>query len=424
MREEFICYLWQYGLWEGEICTTDGKKIKQIAPGSRNVDSGPDFFNARLLIGDTEWAGNVEIHVHSSDWYKHKHELNKAYDSVVLHVVYNANKEIKRTNGEIIPLLELKNNIPSKMYTRYQEFMDSEKSWIPCENEIHKVDAFTINQFKERLLIERLESKTKEVEILLEKTNRDWSQAFFIHLSSSLGLKVNQIPFEILAKSISIYDLARVKNNKLQIEAILYGQSGFLEKASDSDYVNNLKKEYAYLKNKLKLNPLEAEIWKFMKMRPSGFPTIRISQLADLIHKSTALFSILMDFDKVKDIRKAFEAEASHYWDTHYTFDTISPNRKKKLGRMAIDRIIINTVVPFFYVYGSLNMNDKLKDKALKLLLMLSAEKNTIIDNWISLGIVASNSFDTQALLELKKNFCDKKRCLECRVGNYLLFLN
>lgn len=424
MKEEFICYLWQFGLWEGEIRTTDGQKVKQISPGIRNSDSGPDFFNARVLVGDTEWAGNVEIHVNSSDWYLHKHEINKAYDSVVLHVVYNANKEIKSTKGENIPSVELKKNIPAKMYSLYQEFMESKKSWIACENEIYKVDTFTINQFKEKLLIERLESKTREVEKLLEKTGRDWSQAFFIHLSASLGLKTNQFPFEMLAKSISVYDLARVKNNKLQLEAILYGQSALLEKSDNSVYVNSLKKEYAYLRKKLKLNPIEVEMWKFMKMRPSGFPTIRISQLADLIHKSTALFSILMDFDKVKDIRNAFEAESSQYWDTHYTFETISPNRKKKLGRMAIDRIIINTVVPFFYVYGSLNMNEKLKDKALKLLLMLSAEKNTIIDKWISLGVVASNSFDTQALLELKKNFCDKKRCLECRVGNYLLILN
>jgi Protein of unknown function (DUF2851) len=424
MKEEFICYLWQFGLWEGEICTTNGQKVKQISPGMRNVDSGPDFFNARVLVGDTEWAGNVEIHVNSSDWYLHKHEINKAYDSVVLHVVYNANKEIKSTKGEKIPSVELKKNIPAKMYSLYQEFMESEKSWIACEKEIYKVDTFTTNQFKEKLLIERLESKTKEVEKLLEKTGRDWSQAFFIHLSASLGLKTNQFPFEMLAKSISVYDLSRVKNNKLQIEAILYGQSALLEKSDNSVYVNSLKKEYSYLRKKLKLNPIEIEMWKFMKMRPSGFPTIRISQLADLIHKSTALFSILMDFDKVKDVRKAFEAEASRYWDTHYTFETISPNRKKKLGRMSIDRIIINTVVPFFYVYGSLNMNEKLKDKALKLLLTLSAEKNTIIDKWISLGVVASNSFDTQALLELKKNFCNKKRCLECRVGNYLLILN
>jgi hypothetical protein len=424
MQEEFICYLWQFKLWEGEIRTKDGRILKQLSAGTRNTDAGPDFFNARIVLDDTQWAGNVEIHTKASEWYKHKHHLDKSYDNIVLHVVYDADMDVKTTAGVEIPVVELKNNIPKQLFDTYKDFMDGQKRWIPCEKQIHKIDVMRMNQLKERLLVERLERKTTLVKQLLEKNKRDWSQAFFVHLSSSLGLKTNHLAFEMLAKSLSVYDLAKIKSNLFQLEAVLFGQSGLLAKAEKSDYASALKREYAYLKKTMHLKPLNPEIWKFMQMRPTAFPTIRIAQLAYLIHNSSALFSALMEFDKVKDIRNALDAKASEFWDTHYHFNKTSPKRQKKLGMMAIDRMIINTVAPFFFVYGNETMNDNLKDKALKLLLILSKEKNTVIDKWISLGIVVSNAFDSQALLELKSNYCDKKRCLECRLGNYLLHLN
>jgi hypothetical protein len=290
MNEAFLQHIWKYHLFDKtELTASTGENIEIINVGQKNIDAGPDFFNAKVKIDDTVWAGNIEVHINSSDWIKHSHNKNKAYDNVILHVVYNNEMQITRTNGEPIPTIELK--FDKKLFENYQDLLNNEK-WISCENEINTIDEFIIDFWLNSLLIERLENKTKEVENLLEKTNRDWSQAFFIHLSSSLGLKVNQFPFEILAKSISVYDLARVKDNKLQLEAILFGQSGLLEKAEDSDYVTNLKKEYKYLKKKLTLKPIPAETWKFLKMRPSGFPTLRIAQLADLIQNATLLNSI------------------------------------------------------------------------------------------------------------------------------------
>ncbi|MDP4240083.1 MAG: DUF2851 family protein [Bacteroidota bacterium] len=421
MKESILHYVWQNKLFiVPDLQTTDGEKLEIIDVGRNNADAGPDFFNAKIRIGDTLWAGNVEIHAHSSDWYKHNHQSDKAYDSVILHVVLHADGDVYRRNGDLIPQLEL--IYPRQIDTNYERLFSQQK-WIPCSDKIDLVPSIFIQNWKNALLTERLEQKKNSIEKLLAENNQHWEQAFYITLARNFGFGTNSQAFDTLAKSLPISVLGKHKDNIVQLEALLFGQSGLLNQEKQDDYSIKLKKEYDFLRAKYKLNPQDGSQWKLLRLRPGNFPHIRIAQFAALIHSSTKLFSKIVEDPKIESLQKLFENEPSAYWNSSYLFGNKSTIHVKKLGIQSINGILINTVVPFLFCYANYKNNDELKDKAIQLLEVIPAERNSIIRGWQELGLNSETAFDTQALIHLKKQYCDEKKCLRCRIGHKVLTL-
>lgn len=419
MKEEFLQYLWKYKLYNSaELKTTDKKSVKVITQGTHNMDSGPDFFNAKIKIDDTTWAGNVEIHVKSSDWYAHNHHKDKAYDNVILQLVYDHDQEITRTDGQPIPTMEMQ--FEPKLLRNYQELISNEK-WIPCQEDLYKVDSFIVQQWLQKLTIERLEEKSIQIERLLVQTNNSWEEAFYIQMARNFGFKLNSDPFEQLAKSLPLSYLAKHKDNLLQLEALLFGQAGFLEDEAGDEYYKSLKEEYEYLRHKFKLKPIKKHLWKFLRSRPGNFATVRIAQFAQLVYSSSALFSKILETEKLKDFYGLFQIRPSNYWENHYQFNKESVKKPKSLGKSAVDIILINTVVPFLFVYGRTKGLEDMKEKSIHLLEEIKPEKNAVISKWNDLSIKAASAFDTQALIQLKNRYCNHKKCLNCQIGNYLI---
>ena len=421
MNEDFLHYIWKYRLFDSKVLSTAiGENIEIIKPGEHNTDGGPDFLNARIKIEDTIWAGNIEIHLNSSDWLKHNHHKDKAYDNIILHVVYNNDNCVLRSNKEPIPVLELKELIPLNIFEKYKDIINS-KHWIPCQGLIRRTDSLIVATWIDRLLIERLEQKSEMVSQTLQLLKNNWEHAFYIHIARNFGFKLNSTPFEMLAKATPLQYLSKHKNNLIQLEAMLFGQSGLLGKNIHESYPELLRQEYTVLKQKFELSPISGHLWKFLRLQPSGFPTIRIAQFASLINKSTHLFSKVLEASKIHEVEILFDSECSEYWQTHYVFGKASPKRSKKLGKAAIDNIIVNTIVPFLFIYGIKKKDDKFKERAIRFLEQLDGEKNSIITKWKLLGIPVKTASNTQALLELKNNYCDRKQCLNCGIGNFLL---
>lgn len=422
MREEFLHFIWKFKLFNLlDLKTSEGEELTLIDVGLPNSNSGPDFSNSKIKIGSTIWGGNIEIHINSSDWLKHKHEIDSAYNTIILHVVYNHDQDIKRQTGEIIPCLELKNRIDNSYFSRYDALMSNQK-WIPCSSQIESIDRFIVELFLDRLLAERLERKAKVFYDLLIYTKNDWAETFYIGLSRAFGAKINSDGFELLAKSIPNNVLAKHKNKLNELESLLFGQAGFLETdSSDDNYINTLKKNYKHFKFKYKLVPLDNSIFKFLRLRPQNFPTIRIAQLAGLIHQSNGLFSKLITCETLTEIYHFFNTEVSDYWTFHYTFEKCSTKKNKSLGKNSIDLILINTVIPFLFLYGKQKDKEEYSERALLFLSQIKAEKNSIISNWNTFGIMAKNSGNSQALIELKTNYCDQKKCLNCSIGHSIL---
>ncbi|MFV0391515.1 MAG: DUF2851 family protein [Paludibacteraceae bacterium] len=417
MKESILHFVWQFKLFSmRELKTTDGHGVDVIDVGRPNIDSGPDFFNAKLKIDGTIWAGNIEIHNQSSDWKKHKHHEDKAYDNVILHVVNKADKEIRRTNGALIPQMEL--TVPEYIVRNYDELF-SVKKWIQCEEKINTFPPVLMSGWKNALLVERLERKSIEIKNRLEQSNNHWEEAFYISLARSFGFGTNSLPFELLAKSLPLNILGKHKDNLFQLEALLYGQAGLLESVGENDHPADLQREYRFLQTKYKLNPLDGSLWKLLRLRPDNFPHIRIAQFASLINRSSKLFSKIIECEDVKDLRKLFECEVSDYWRNHYVFGKESAHSKKRLGKHSIDILIINTIIPFLFTYKK----EKGENAAevLRLPEKIPAEKNAVVQKWQQLGVSSENAFDSQALIQLKKNYCDLKRCLSCRVGHRVL---
>lgn len=420
MTEEFLQYIWKLRLFDKNLNLTSGEECQIIDVGTHNLDSGPDFFNARIKFDNTIWAGNVEIHTKSSDWFTHEHQLDKAYDNIILHVVYDDDKPIKRKNGEQIPTIELRNRFDKKLFETYNDFMTN-RNWIPCEKMIKEVDRFVLNNWIDRLMVERLENKSGEIEDRLKFNGNNWEETFYQFLARNFGFKVNSAPFELLAKSLPLNYLGKHKNNKFQIEALLLGQAGLLTKKYKDEYPKTLQKEYLFLQKKYKLTPIDPHLWRFMRMRPSNFPTIRLAQFADLVYRSSHLFSKIIETEFLKKLTGYFELSISDYWETHYSFDKKSKKTQKKIGKNTINLIVINTVIPFLFVYGRLRNNQAIIDRALKFLDQIPGESNSILNKWNELGMSVQTAFTTQALLELKNNYCNKKKCLNCSIGNTLL---
>lgn len=421
MKEDFLHYIWRLQRFDRQyLQTTQGEVIQLISIGEHNVHAGPDFLNARIRLGNTLWAGNIEIHLKSSEWLTHHHQQDPAYANVILHVVLEEDQIIHHPNGERIPCLELKKRIAPRLSKEYLRLVH-QAAWIPCQKQIHQVSEITKSLWLDRLLVERLEEKTKLIQEALLQTNHNWEEAFYRMLARSYGLKVNPEPFEQLARSLPLNILRKHKNQLMQIEALFFGQAGMLNENFSDPYPNKLKREYEFLQKKYKLRALPKVNWKFLRLRPANFPTIRIAQLAMLIFQSSHLFSKVLAAKNTKEIEQMFDRRISPYWVNHYVFDKVSKKRKKTLGKNTIHLFIINTISPFLFYYGHQQGEEKHKDKALSLLEELKPEQNSIIQQWKKLGLTPTSAYQSQALLQLKKNYCDEKRCMDCAIGHSIL---
>lgn len=424
MNEEFLQFLWRYKYYKPGIFFTDrNQQMEVIHPGLPNSNSGPDFFNAKVKLDDVLWAGNVEIHLNASDWYNHKHHLDSLYDNVVLHVVLNNDKEIKNSAGRVIPCWEME--IPENMMNEYQALRKHE-GWIACENKIGSVSRFEMDAWIERMLIEKLEQKVSGIEMMLESCQNDWKQVFFVVLSRNFGFGLNGEPFEQLARQLPWQYIQKNADSPVKLEALMLGQAGFLEVLLHEDkYVQTLVREYRLLKHKYALQPMLAHLWKFLRMRPGNFPTVRLVQLAALISGNPFLFDKLLSCETLAEARKLLEVQPSEYWHNHYRPGIESPPKSKRIGKQTIDLIIINTVVPMLFAFGRLRGNSVLLQRALDWLSELPAEKNSVVDGWArpSIGIKAQSSAQSQGLVYLKRNYCDLRKCLSCRIGRGVLSL-
>jgi len=421
MTERLLQFIWQFQYFnKSELATTNGEKVQIIFPGKFNTNQGPDFSDAKIKIGNTMWAGSIELHLKTSDWEKHNHENDKNYKNVILHVVLE--NDDNKTEG-VVPLVELRTRISKLLLQRYEELMNS-SSFIPCEKIIHTVRDITWKSWKERLLAERLMRKAEAVDNYLQQNNYHWEETFWWLLARNFGMKVNADAFEAMARSVSINILAKHKQQIHQLESLLLGQAGLLNgKKFTEDHPKLLQKEYSFLQNKYNLKPIHLPV-HFLRMRPENFPTIRLAQLAMLIHTSAHLFSKIKEENSVTEIKKWFDITANDYWHYHYRFDEASSFKKKRLGDAMIDNIIINTVCPVLFAYGNYHDENKYKDKALKWLEQTLAEANSITKGFLKLNIENKNAYDSQALIELKNEYCSKKRCLECGVGYAILKSN
>ncbi len=419
MKEDFLHFLWEYGLFDkSALRTAAGEPLEIVSPGQHNTDAGPDFFNAKIKIGDTLWAGNVELHVRASDWQRHVHGANKAYDNVILHVVKENDTPVARATGELLPTLVL--HYDKNLETRYDALLQSVE-WIACKQEVAQIELFRIKHFLSRLLVERLERKAQQVFDVLEATQGDWREAFYQLLFRTFGFGVNAVPFELLAKATPLVVIGKHRHSLLQMEALLFGQSGLLQGTPKDDYQQALQREYDFLQTKFLLTPIEPHLWKFLRLRPTNFPTVRIAQLAMLLHRSEQLIDKITGFRTVDDLYSLFDVQASSYWDTHYTFTKESQESPKKLGEMSVQLIIINLIVPFLFAYGRRQAAETLCEHTVELLEALPPEKNHITTGWEQAGVKPDNAFYTQALIQLKTDYCDRKQCLKCAIGAGLL---
>ncbi|CAN5346404.1 DUF2851 family protein [soil metagenome] len=421
MKEEFIHYIWKTRQFNpDELKTEDGKSIEIIYPGEHNHSSGPDFFNAQIIVDNMDWAGNVEIHTKASDWLKHKHQFDNAYHNVILHVVYEADVEIRNHRNEIIPTLVLAHRIDDQLYRKFLNLRNS-RTKIPCANQIKHVPEILKTAWLSRLLVERLERKVGEISNDLNRANMDWEGIFFRHLAGQFGMKENAEPFQWMMTSIPGKIIHRQFDEIQLTEALLFGQSGLLPEESSDAYTSILKREYAHLKLKYNLQAIPPHWWKFMRMRPNNFPTIRISQFACLIHRRPQLFRLCMEISTLSEMTKLFEVSASDYWTNHFRFGMESKGDEKAMGRQTINSILINTILPFRFLYGKWKGDEQLSASAIALLEKLPAENNKLIREWKKISLFSHTAAESQGAIELSKRYCDKKNCLNCEIGNYIL---
>lgn len=412
--EQLLHYVWKHKLFPVKpLQTTDGQSIEIIDTGLWNHNSGPDFFNAKIKINGVLWVGNIEIHMKASDWKLHHHDGNTDYDSVILHIASDIDYEPHRSNGEKIPQMEL--HYPEYLVDNYNELIRTAR-YPACYRIIPNIQKIILHSWLNTLQIERFEEKTGRIYSLLGKTGCNWEDVFFMTLARNFGFGTNSDAFEIWARSIPLRAVDKHRDSLFQIEAIFFGQSGLLELPVD-EYTERLIKEYTYLKHKFQLTTSENCRWKMMRMRPGNFPHIRIAQLAKLYHKSQGVLSRILETEELEDMRKLLQTDTSEYWISHYTFGQKTIPVKKSLSQASIDLLIINTVVPFLYAYGKHRSISKLTDRASALLEKLKAENNYITRMWKECGLEAAHAGDSQALIQLKKSYCDPKKCLYCRIG-------
>ena len=420
MREEILQYIWKFQYYNtNDLQCINGESITVIQSGVHNVNQGPDFIEAKIRINHTLWAGNVELHINSSDWNRHKHSADNNYNNIILHVVWNHDMEIKDGNGNHLPTLELQSRVSKLLLEKYKQLLES-ASFIPCEKMQINISDLALMAWKQRLAAERLLLKSENIFKILQQTNYHWEETFWWLIAANFGLKVNSEMFKKIAQTLPQNLFAKHKNSIIQIEALLFGQAGLLEKDFDEKYPEMLKKEYEFYRKKYKLQPVDGELF-FLRMRPANFPTIRLAQLAMLIHNSEHLFSKIKETGSVKELKTMFAVEANDYWHYHYIFDEESDFKIKRLGKQMIENILINTIVPIVFCYGLHHNDEFYKEKAIKWLEEITPEKNSITKGFEQLVYSNKTAFDSQAFIQLKNQYCNHKRCLDCAIGNSLL---
>lgn len=414
-------YIWRFGLYNARsLETLAGERLEVISPGLYNANGGPDFLHAKIRIGNTVLAGNIELHLQSSGWFHHHHDRDKQYRNVILHVVFENDLEVSGEDRIKLPVLELKDRIAKVLLHRYEDLMQQTRA-IPCASQIGQVDELTWAGWKDRLLAERWEMKIAVFRNWLKENNYNWEETFYWAIGRNFGMPVNTAPFEELVRSLPLKLLAKHANDPVQAAALLFGQAGMLGYNFREEYPLQLQREYHFLRKKYALEPATLYPWQWLRMRPSNFPTIRIAQFAALISRSPRLFSILADAGNLHDLYRLLQVKMDDYWQTHYRFEQVSSPVSKAPGLASIQQIVINTISPMLYLYGRERSIARFRESALQYLAQMLAEKNHIIREWKEAGMAVRNARDSQALLHLKKNYCDEKRCLECAVGNKIL---
>jgi hypothetical protein len=421
MKEEFLHFIWKHCLFENDkLFTSDNRKVEVISPGELNNDAGPDFISARIKMDDVLWAGNVEIHLHSSQWQQHNHHHDKKYNNVILHVVNHIDDITINEKGETVPLLKLP--YPG-LYLRNYQSLQENINWISCRDKLkkYKPESILLYNWLVNLTVERIEQKITNFRTLLGYTNNNWEEAFYINFARYFGGNVNTTAFEMMAKVTPQKILARHKDSLHQVEAFLFGQAGFLEEDYEDEYFRSLKSEYSFLKNKYHLKHVDNALWSFFRLRPSNFPTIRLAEFAALIHSSSALFSKFIHAEKIGDIETYFNTPVSSYWNSHVKFGKISSVSRSKMGIQSIRSLIINAIIPAMFYYGKTYSKPGYSEKVIEWLEQLPPENNAIIRKWADVEIHAKNALESQALIQLKKLYCEKKKCLNCQLGKKLI---
>jgi len=421
MNEALLHTIWKYRLLgQSHFKGSKQEDIEIISIGEHNQDSGPDFFNSKIRINDIILAGNVEIHIKTSDWLRHNHQNDKAYDNLVLHVVYEHDKELSQNEQFNVSVLELKNHIQPGLLEQYHQLQLS-KQTVACGKSITAVPDLVWKSWLDRLAVSRMEQKTEYIEHLFEYSHHSHEDALYLLLCRNFGFKINNEAFELLGKSLPYSVLKKYADNASQVEALLFGVGGLLDELFDDKYPKQLQNEYEFLRHKHKLQPIKKEQWKFSKTRPVNFPTIRIAQLAGIIGKQISLYHLIEQKPDLKTIRSFFMTGLNPYWNSHYRFDNESEESIKTIGETAIQSIVINTIVPYLFFMSKHNANDTYVDYAMNLLAGLPAEVNAKTKTFSQLGVKTENALESQAQLFLMDNFCSKKACLHCRVGESLL---
>lgn len=419
--EKLMQYVWKHRLWRSEdMVTNTGKKVRVVDPGLLNTDAGPDFFNAKIEIDGHMWVGNVEMHYRATDWKRHRHDSDKAYDSVILHVVAKDDAPVRRTNGELIPQLVLE--VSPQFNADYASLVGATIE-VPCATKIKQVPHLTIVEWVEGLAFERLHGKVERIHQLLNSFNGSWEDVCYVTLARNFGFGINNDAFERLARRTPLRLLGKHSDSVLQIEALLFGQAGMLDaqKPGMDSYYNQLCTEYAFLSNKFQLTPMEKESWKLFRIRPQNFPYRRIAMLAQFIEGGFRMMNRILEAEGEKEMRALFEVELSGYWTKHYTFGKPNERATATLSRSSIDIILINTVAPLLYAYGELTGNYEMTDKAIRLLEDLRAENNSIVSHFVAYGIDCPDALTSQALVQLKREYCDARKCIYCKIGHHLL---
>jgi hypothetical protein len=424
VSESFIYFLWQYQYFDhSSLTSTDGESIQVIHPGFRNANAGPDFTNSRLLINDIEWFGTVEIHIKAGDWLAHRHQHDRSYDNVILHLVWEADKLIYRTDGSVIPTLELQSRTADNLLYRYQALTDSTDT-IPCAGNWASVHSLKIVSMLDKALLQRLERKAATVQLIFEATTLDWEETAYQLLAINLGFKINAEPMAQLSRALPLKILHKHRNSLLQVEAMLFGTAGLLAELSEADeYTEQLQREYRFLAAKYGLvdKQLPTHIWKWGRLRPANFPTLRIAQLAKLITVTPSLFSLFADSLGVEQLTRELQVTPSPYWQHHYRFGKTTLKAAPTLGQSSANSILVNTVVPVLAAYAHHRALPGYIDRAIAFLEQLPPETNHITDVWQQIGLAMKSAFDSQAAIELYNEFCLPKHCLNCQIGAHLV---
>ena len=419
--EKLMQYVWNHRLWRSEdMVTNTGKKVRVIDPGLLNTDAGPDFFNAKVEIDGRMWVGNVEIHYRASDWKRHHHDVDKAYDSVILHVVGKDDAPVRRTGGELIPQLVLE--VSPQFYTDYATLVNGTIE-VSCAEKIKQVPQLTMVEWVSALAFERLHGKVQRIHEMLERFNGSWEDVCYVTLARNLGFGINNEAFERLARKTPLRLLGKHSDSIFQIEALLFGQAGMLEgNVQHADpYAQQLATEYAFLRNKFQLSPMETQAWKLFRIRPQNFPYRRIAMLARFVEGGFRMMRRIVDAEDEKQMRALFDVQLSGYWATHYTFGKPHERTAAALSQRSIEIVLINTVAPLLYAYGELTDSYALTDKAIRLLEDLKPESNSIVAQFTSYGIPCPDALTSQALVQLKREYCEARKCMYCKIGHYLL---